>query len=149
MLTGIGLLSLVALAVVTVADVGGRYLFNRPLLGALELSEFMMVLLTFACFGYTELQNGHVDVDVLVDRFPPRGRALCEGFAALLSTGLWGTIAWRTALQAKRVHAAGETTSNLLLPVSPFIWTAAVGSAIFALVLLVRMLRALRRVVRQ
>ena len=41
----------------------------------------------------------------------------------------------------------GETTSNLLLPVAPFIWTAAVGSAVFALVLLVRILKALRRVV--
>jgi TRAP-type C4-dicarboxylate transport system permease small subunit len=145
-LNGIGLLSLVVLALVTVTDVIGRYLFNRPLLGALELSELLMVFLAFACFAYTELHNGHVEIDMLVNRFSPRGRALCEGFAALLSTGLWGAIAWRTALQAKKVYAMGETTSNLLLPVSPFIWTAAVGSAAFALVLLVRMLKALRRV---
>ena len=146
-LNGVGLLSLVILALVTVTDVVGRYLFNRPLLGALELSELLMVFLAFACFAYTELQNGHVEIDMLVNRFAPRGRALCEGFAALLSTGLWGAIAWRTALQAQKVYALGETTSNLLLPVSPFLWTAAVGSAVFALVLLVRMLQALRRVV--
>jgi TRAP-type transport system small permease protein len=145
-LNGVSLLSLVVLALVTVMDVIGRYLFNRPLLGALELSELMMVFLAFACFAYTELQNGHVEIDVLVKRFSPRGQALCEGFAALLSAGLWGAIAWRTALQAQKVYAVGETTSNLLLPVSPFIWTAAVGSAVFALVLLVRMFKALRRV---
>ncbi len=146
-LNGIGLLSLVVLALVTVADVVGRYLFNRPLLGALELSELLMVFLAFGCFAYTELQHGHVEVDMLVNRFSPRRRVLCEGFAALLSAGFWGAIAWRTALQAHKVYAVGETTSNLLLPVSPFIWTAAVGSAVFAFVLLVRMVKALRRVV--
>ena len=146
MLNGVGLLALVVLALVTVTDVAGRYLFNHPLLGALELSEFMMVFVAFGCFAYTELHNGHVDVDVFVIRFPPRARALCESFAALLSTGLWGVIAWRTATQAQKVRAASEVTSNLLLPVHPFIWVAAVGSGAFALMLLVRTLKALRRV---
>ena len=64
-LNGVGLLGLVVLALVTVTDVMGRYLFNRPLLGALELSELLMVFLAFACFAYTELQNGHVEIDML------------------------------------------------------------------------------------
>jgi TRAP-type C4-dicarboxylate transport system permease small subunit len=142
---GVGLLALAGLAAVTVADVAGRYALNRPVLGALELSEFLMVLLTFACLAPTELQNGHVAVDVVVDRFPPRARALAEGLAALLGAGFWGLIAWRTALQAARAYAAGETTSNLLLPVAPLVWTAAAGSALFALALLARALEALGR----
>ena len=144
-LNGIGLLALVVLTLVTVADVVGRYVFNRPLLGALELSELMMVFLAFGCFAYTELQNGHVDVDVFVNRFPARARAGCEAFAAALSTGFWGLIAWRTALQAQKIRAANEVTSNLSLPAYPFIWVAALGSAAFALMLLLRTLKALRR----
>ena len=145
-LNGTGLLALVVLALVTVIDVIGRYVFNRPLLGALELSELMMVFLAFGCFAYTELQNGHVEVDVFVNRFPPKARAACESFAAVLSTGLWGLIAWRTAMQAQKVRVASEVTSNLLLPVYPFLWVAAVGSAAFALTLLIRTVKALRRV---
>ncbi len=145
-LNGTGLLALVVLALVTVIDVIGRYVCNRPLLGALELSELMMVFLAFGCFAYTELQKDHVEVDVFVNRFPPRARAACETFAAVLSTGLWGLIAWRTAMQAQKVRAASEVTSNLLLPVYPFLWVAAVGSAAFALTLLIRTLKALRRV---
>lgn len=146
-LNGIGLTSLAVLGLVTVADVVGRYLFNRPLLGALELSELMMVFLIFTCLAYTELQNGHVEVDVLVNRFPPRARAICESFAALLSSGLWGAIAWRTAVQGQKVRVAAEVSMNLALPTYPFVWVAAVGSGAFALVLLVRMLNAFRRAV--
>ena len=145
-LNGVGLLALAVLALVTVTDVVGRYVFNRPLLGALELSELMMVFLAFGCFAHTDLQNGHVDVDVLVARFSPRGRAACETFAAILGAGLWGLIAWRTAMQAQKVRVVNEVTSNLSLPAHPFIWVAAIGSGAFALVLVIRAARALGRV---
>jgi hypothetical protein len=36
----VAVIALAALGVITVIDVGGRYLFNKPLLGAIEMSEF-------------------------------------------------------------------------------------------------------------
>ena len=147
-LNGVGLLALAVLALVTVTDVVGRYAFNRPLLGALELSELMMVFLAFGCFAYTELQNGHVDVDVLVLRFPPWGRAACEAAAALLSAGFWGAIAWRTWVRALDIRGAGETSTNLGLPIWPFVGVAAAGSVLFTAVLLYRRVDVVRRLIR-
>ena len=144
----VSLVALVAMTAVTVIDVAGRYLFNRPLLGALELSELLMVFLVFGAFAVTELRNGHVDIDVVVTRLSPRGQALSETFAALLSTAFWGAITWRTALHAENVWRAGETTPNLGLPISPFVWLAAIGTLLFTLALTARTLAALRRVVR-
>jgi TRAP-type C4-dicarboxylate transport system permease small subunit len=144
---GIGLVALVAMTLVTVVDVAGRYLLNRPLPGALELSELLMVFLVFGCFAYTELQNGHVDVDVLVNRFPPWGRAVCEALAALLSTGFWGVVAWRTAVRALDIRAAGETSTILGLPIWPFVGIAAAGSVLFMFVLLYRRFDVVRRLV--
>jgi len=89
-----------------------------------------------------------VDVDVIVLRFPPRARVLSETVAALLSTAFWGAITWRTALHAENVYRAGETTPNLALPIAPFVWAAAVGTALFTLALLARTLGALRRLAR-
>jgi TRAP-type C4-dicarboxylate transport system permease small subunit len=145
---GIGLVALVAMTLVTVVDVAGRYLLNRPLPGALELSELLMVFLVFGCFAYTELQNGHVDVDVLVNRFPPWGRAVCEALAALLSAGFWGVVAWRTAVRALDIRAAGETSTILGLPIWPFVGIAAAGSVLFTFVLLYRRFDVVRRLVR-
>jgi TRAP-type C4-dicarboxylate transport system permease small subunit len=144
----VSMAALVIMALLTVVDVGGRYLLNRPLLGALELSEVMLVLMVFGCFAYTEQQNGHVDIDVVVTRFSPRAQALTESFAALLSTAFWGMIAWRTGVRAIDMQQAGETTANLGLLVAPFIWIAAAGSALFTLTLVARVLRTLGRVAR-
>ena len=145
--SAISLLALVAMTFVTVADVVGRYLFNRPLSGALELSELLMVFLVFGAFAVTERRGGHVDIDVVVNWLPPRGRALSESFAALLSLSFWGAITWRTALHAQNVRAAGETTPNLGLPIAPFVWMAALGTALFTLALLPRIVAALQRLV--
>jgi TRAP-type C4-dicarboxylate transport system permease small subunit len=136
------------MTLVTVVDVAERYFYNHPLPGALELSELLMVFLVFGAFAMTELHNAHVDIDVVVTRLGPRGQALCESFAALLSAGLWGAITWRTALHALNVRSAGETTPNLGLPVAPFVWVAAAGSALFTLALVGRVLRVLPRLVR-
>jgi TRAP-type transport system small permease protein len=141
----VSLVGLVAMTVTTVIDVGGRYLFNRPLPGALELSELFMVFLVFGAFAVTELRNGHVDIDVLVAKLPPRGRALSETFAALLSAAFWGAITWRTALHAENVWRAGETTPNLGLPIGPFVWVAVIGTLLFTLALLARTFAALTR----
>jgi TRAP-type C4-dicarboxylate transport system permease small subunit len=142
------LVALVGMTLVTVIDVAGRYLLNRPLPGALELSELLMVFLVFGAFAVTELRNGHIDIDVVVTRLPPRGRALSESLAALLSTAFWGAITWRTALHAQNVWQAGETTPNLSLPIAPFVWVATAGTLLFTLALGARALAALRHLVR-
>lgn len=144
----VSLLGLVAMTTVTVVDVAGRYLFNRPLPGALELSELLMVFLVFGAFAVTELRNGHVDIDVVVTKLSPRWQALSETFAVLLSTAFWGAITWRTALHAQNVWHAGETTPNLSLPIAPFVWVATAGTLLFTLALVARALAALRRLVR-
>ena len=144
----LSLAGLVAMTLVTVVDVGGRYLFNRPLPGALELSELLMVFLVFGAFAVTELRNGHVDIDVVVNKMPPRARAFSETVAAVLSTAFWGAITWRTALHAQNVWRGGETTPNLGLPIAPFVWVAAAGTLLFTLALVARVVAAFQRLTR-
>ncbi len=144
----LSLAGLVVMTLITVVDVAGRYLLNRPLPGALELSELLMVFLVFGAFAVTELRGGHVDIDVVVNTMPARARALSESFAALLSTAFWGLVTWRTALHAQNVWRAGETTPNLGLPIAPFVFVAAAGTLLFTLALVARILAALQRLTR-
>ena len=144
----LSLAALVVMTTVTVADVTGRYLLNRPLPGALELSELLMVFVVFGAFAVTELRNGHVDIDVVVTKMSSRGRALSETFAALLSTAFWGAITWRTALHAQNVWRGGETTPNLGLPIAPFVWIAAAGTLLFTLALVAKVYAAFQRLTR-
>jgi TRAP-type C4-dicarboxylate transport system permease small subunit len=145
LLTAIGAICLAAMGLLTVADVAGRYLLNRPLAGTLELSEFALALLVFLGLGATGWRGSQVVVDIALERFPPRLRAVSDAFNALLGTGFWTLIAWRTALQAGEVRVKGEVSTILAVPLYPFVYAVAFGSIVMAVALLGRFLAALLR----
>jgi TRAP-type C4-dicarboxylate transport system permease small subunit len=142
--SAVAVIALAALAAVTVFDVAGRYLFNKPLLGAIELSEFLMVFLSFGALALAELRNGHITVDFFVAALPERARALLDAAAALLGMMFWGFVAWRAAVHAQRIWEFGEVSANLLLPTWPFYLAVTVGCGLLSLALIGRVLRTLR-----
>ena len=125
--SAVAVLALAALAAVTVIDVGGRYLFNKPLMGAIELTEFLMVILSFGGLALAELRNSHISVDFFVAALPGRARALLDAAGALLGVVFWGFVAWRATVHSGRVWAFGEVSANLAVPVWPFYLAVTVG----------------------
>jgi TRAP-type C4-dicarboxylate transport system permease small subunit len=136
--------ALASLAVVTVLDVGGRYLLNKPLLGAIEMSEFFMVLLSFGALALAELRNSHITVDFFVRTLPRRVAALIEAAAALLGVVFWGFVSWRAVVHSGRIREMGEVSANLAIPTWPFYLAVTVGCGLLALALVGRVLRSLR-----
>jgi len=136
--------ALAALGVITVVDVGGRYLFNRPLLGAVEMSEFLMVFLSFGALALAELRNSHITVDFFVCTLPKRAQALLEAVVALIGIAFWSFVAWRAAVHSSRLFNNGEVTANLTLPTWPFYLAVVVGCGLLALALFGRVWRSLR-----
>ena len=108
-------------------DVGGRYIFNKPLFGAIEMSEFLMVFLSFGGLALAELRNRHITVDFFVGALPARVRALLEAAGALLGVVFWGFVAWRATVHARRIWEAGEVSANLAVPTWPFYLAVTVG----------------------
>jgi TRAP-type C4-dicarboxylate transport system permease small subunit len=144
-LTAVAAACLAVMAVLTVLDVLGRYLLNRPLPGTLEISEFAMALLVFFGLGLTGLAGGQVVVDILSERFPPRLRASADAINALLGVTLWALIAWRGGAQAWHLRLRGEVSTYLGLPAYPFLYAVAFGCAVMALALVGRLFAALAR----
>jgi TRAP-type transport system small permease protein len=142
--SAVSVVALAALALVTVLDVGGRYFFNKPLLGAIEMSEFLMVFLSFGALALAELRNSHITVDFFVTALPERVQALLEAVAALLGLLFWSFVAWRAAVHAGRIWSAGEVSANLLLPTWPFYLAVTLGCGLLALALIGRIARSLR-----
>jgi TRAP-type C4-dicarboxylate transport system permease small subunit len=142
--SAVAITALTALAVITVLDVGGRYFFNRPLLGTVEMSEFLMVILSFGALALAELRNSHITVDFFVIALPERARALLDASAALLGVVFWMCVAWRAAVHAGRIWEAGEVSANLTLPTWPFYLAVTAGCGLLALALVGRVFRSLR-----
>lgn len=126
----------------TLADVLLRKLLNQGILGALELSEFMMVALVFCALALAEIEDRHVRVDLIAGGIPARAgklwTALLQGFSALLM----GAIAISSFLYALTIQTASEISPDLGLPRYPLILVAALGCALLCLVMLLRCLIA-------
>jgi len=142
--SAVALAALAVLCAVTVVDVLGRYLFNKPLLGTIEMSEFLMVILSFGGLALAELRNGHITVDFFVNALPDRARALFDAAAALLGVVFWGFVSWRATVHATRIWEVGEVSANLTLPTWPFYLVVTVGCGLLAVALIGRVIRALR-----
>ena len=142
--SAVAIVALAALAAITVLDVGGRYIFNKPLFGAIEMSEFLMVFLSFGGLALAELRNRHITVDFFVGALPARVRALLEAAGALLGVVFWGVVAWRATVHARRIWEAGEVSANLAVPTWPFYLAVTVGCGLLAMALIGRMIRYLR-----
>jgi TRAP-type transport system small permease protein len=127
----IGVLSLMMFF--TAIDVLLRYLFNKPIPGDMELTQFMMAVVVSAAVGYCGLQKGHIIVDILFNKLSLKGRAIFNVFHYLVGAILFALICWRTALEGVAVQSRNLTSAVLLIPVFPFYWIVAFGCAVLCL----------------
>jgi C4-dicarboxylate transporter, DctQ subunit len=76
MVSGLGVL---AMGIILTYEVVCRYFFNAPTIWAQETSTYLYMWTMLAAASYTLQEGKHVHVDLLIERFPPRGRMLLEG----------------------------------------------------------------------
>ena len=108
---------LLAMTFVTVASVAGRTLFARPVPGDFELVELGAAVAVFAFLPYCQLRGGNVIVDFFTVKAGRRARVLMDAFGALLYAAIAALLAWRLALGGLDMHAVGEETMVLAVPV--------------------------------
>lgn len=142
---GVGLLLVMVLLIV--ADVLMRWLLNKPLGASYELVEFMMGLVVMFGLAYTQMEKGHVRVRLLIVKLPFRVQAAFRAVVSLLGMGLIALVTWQTVLKGQIEAAVKSTSAVLHVPVYPFLYAAAFGTALLCLVLLLDFFNALMEAV--
>jgi TRAP-type C4-dicarboxylate transport system permease small subunit len=132
------------LVVVTVADVVMRRFFNSPIPGAFEISGLILGIVVFLTLAYCAIDGGHVEVDLLVTRFSLKMQRGIVSVMYFLSAILLGLMTWQLFELAVRVMDMNESTVILSIRLYPFLFIAAIGIALLALVFLVLALKNLR-----
>lgn len=130
--------------VLIVIDVISRKALMHPILGAYELGEFSMVLMIVLAFGFTQVLRGHISVELLVDLFPKRVKAVLGVFSELVCLAFWGTIAYQAYIQTGEQRIKGIASANLLIPLWPFVLILAIGCTCFAIVLVADVIRSIQ-----
>jgi TRAP-type C4-dicarboxylate transport system permease small subunit len=139
---------LAAMMLLTVTDVCMRYFLRRPILGTTEITENMMVCLTFFGLAWCAAQHSHLRVDLVMSRFSPRVQALVDGMTTLAGFAMVGLIAWRSLIEAMAVKDLDIVSSLLRIPAFPFYYVIALGSALLALVMVIQIIQYFGKAVR-
>lgn len=129
----VGVVILAIMMFLTAVDVTLRYAFNKPIPGAFEIQEFMMGIVVAMAIGYCAFLKGHINVDILFGRFPRRVQAFFNTFHYLAGSFLFALASWRTVLEGIGMHNRALTSTVLFIPVFPFYFVVAFGSAVLCL----------------
>jgi TRAP-type C4-dicarboxylate transport system permease small subunit len=127
---------ILAMMMLTVADVFLRYFFNAPINGSYEVTELLMVLIFAPTLAWTAMRGANVRVDLIVGKFPNRVQGVFDTVTCLLSIFVTGIITWFTVPQAMFVYRIKTVSDQLEIPFYPFFIVIAIGFflLIFALV---------------
>lgn len=136
---------LMAMMALTVGDVIGRYLLARPITGATELTEMMLVAVVFLGLPAVSLDRDHVAVDIITDRLPGWVQPWRDMAMALLSAAVLGLIAWRIWVYAGQIGGYGGATNSLRLPIAPLGYLCAACCGLAALFMLLAAARGFGR----
>jgi TRAP-type C4-dicarboxylate transport system permease small subunit len=148
-LLNIAMAALAAMMLLTVADVTGRYLFNRPLTGSTEVTEFMMACLSFLALVWCTLKKTHIKLDLMDRYIRATPQIISDIFFYLLGVGLFSLVSWQNFLLA-RVHQIGlYDTPVLKLPDYPFYLVVSFACGMVALVLLLSIIQNISQMVKK
>jgi TRAP-type C4-dicarboxylate transport system permease small subunit len=109
-------------------DVAARYLFNKPILGAMEASEVLMAGIILLAWAYTQRVGGHVKVDLIVSHYPPRAQAITGLVMLFLSLLLFICIFWQSLLIAIQFWKEQRVFQTLPGPSAPYHFFVPIGA---------------------
>jgi TRAP-type C4-dicarboxylate transport system permease small subunit len=118
----------------TVLDVVLRG-FRMPITGAYELVAFSGAIVVGFALPLTSFMRGHIYVDFLILKLPPRIRTACHGLTRCLGMGLFFLIGWNLLKVGTDLHKSGEVSMTLKLPFYPIAYSVAFCCFVQCLVL--------------
>ena len=79
---------LVVSVLLNFANVIGRKFFAAPIIGAEEVMNFLMVAVVFLGAGVVAYDGSHINMEIVIDRFPPRVRDSFRALAQVATIGI-------------------------------------------------------------
>jgi len=113
---------LFCMMLLTFCDVVGRYLLNRPIRGAFEVTELTLLVLIFAGLPLVSHGDEHVTMDFIDRLLGERGRDLWVRAMHAIIAAIMFFLAWQTWIKAGKIAGYGDTTDVLRIPVGPFVY---------------------------
>ena len=143
-IAGVGACFLIPLMLITAVDVVSRDVFNHPIPGTVELSQYMLAVFILLGLAYTQQVKAHVAVSIFTSRLPHPAQFILNIITTLLSLFISSILAW----QGWVVGIEERTVSDMLrVPQYPFRLLVAVAAFLMCLELLIDFGDSLKKLV--
>ena len=120
--------------VLTVVDVVARYVFSRPVRGAFEVTELMLLVLIFAGLPLVSFTDEHALMDFIDRLLPSRAQRALEGLVQAVCAAFMFLLAWLVWRKADRIWAYRDTTDVLRIVYGPFVYFMAITLGLAGLI---------------
>ncbi|WP_170763515.1 TRAP transporter small permease [Ruegeria lacuscaerulensis] len=113
----------ILMAVNTIANVFGRYVFNQSIYFSEELNEFLIVIVTFMGLGYATRKGIHIRMSAIYDALPIKMRKGLMVVIAATTAVVMAVLAWYALEYVQKVASRGRITPALQLPLYlTYVW---------------------------
>ena len=120
--------------VLTFFDVVGRYLLNRPIRGAFEITELGLLVLIFAGLPLVSHADEHVTMDFIDRILPQRFARAWIRVVHTICAAIMFFLAWQVWIKANRIASYSDTTDVLRITIGPFVYFMALMIGLTGLV---------------
>jgi TRAP-type C4-dicarboxylate transport system permease small subunit len=132
----VGLIALMILAFLTLANGLLRWAVNQPIAGVVDVGALAIAIAVCCCLPVALMERSHVSFRVVSKLSPRLGRIL-DAAAAVAVAVVLALMTYEFWIYAQSLVASGERTYVLKLPAAPFWFAATATLAIAVLVQLV------------
>ncbi len=139
-----GAVGLAVIMVLTFCDVIGRYVFNAPIVGTVEVTELLMGMMVYLGVGLTTHARGHIRVDIVIDLLPPRVRTFLDILTLAISIVLVSLMCWHLWRKADATVEKNDLTQIWEWPVWPAAYVIAAASLLMVTSMLLQLGQAMR-----
>ncbi|MFH1336964.1 MAG: TRAP transporter small permease [Candidatus Zixiibacteriota bacterium] len=128
------------------ADVFGRYLLNKPIVGTLEIFEILLPGIVLFSLAYAQRKKAHISIDIFYSRFPHRFQTMVSFVFTLWALIFFVIVTWRGTLVALMHWDTGRKISNISIPLYLIDLFIPVGAFAICLVLIADLLHLVTQI---
>jgi TRAP-type C4-dicarboxylate transport system permease small subunit len=132
-LSYVGNVAIAGMMLLTTADVVGRYFFNTPVLGAYEITEYLMLIMVFSFLALAQRDKVHISVDIVFNRLPTKLKAVLDRLDHALCLVMMIIVTWMGVHHALDLKRTGEVSTLLKIPDYPFAIFLVLGCVVMSI----------------
>lgn len=140
----VGMVVLLLMMLLTVSDVIGRSIFNRPITGTFEITNYLLVIIVLFGIAYAEQVGQNIRVELFADKLPPWGQLAIYSIFTFMALAFFSLMVWQGWEEGFMAKQVGTTSDIWNIPAFPFRFLIPFGAFLLSVELLLKLITSVK-----